>query len=341
MAERLPLGEVLRAVLAEDRTLLARREDLLAAMEQRVTPGLMRDYRSFQKAIQGSTVGEMVLAADGASVEERKSVCAQAMEILGGLGMQERAVLRVVETLVQGLGWSDEPATMPEAMPDVMLTDAAVSAAGEEEIIDVPAQEVLAGDVMDAPAVPADEGAYPPAPVPGGLSAAQADGASLLRAAAWSCVCGCTGNKGKFCVSCGRPRTIGETQPAPATWACRCGHMGNQGNFCVSCGTSRADGEVDPSIFWTCICGHHGNKGKFCVHCGRSRQEGEQLSGRPSLVWACRCGHHGNKGNFCVACGASRAEGEVETWICACGYQENTGRFCVNCGQPRPDGYLR
>ena len=341
MAERLPLAEVLRAVLAEDRTLLARREDLLAAMEQRVTPALMRDYRSFQKAMQGSTVGEMVLAADGASVEERKSVCAQAMEILGGLGMQERAVLRVVETLVQGLGWSDEPATMPEAMPDVMLTDAAVSAAGEEEIIDVPAQEVLAGDVMDAPAVPADEGAYPPAPVPGGLSAAQADGASLLGAAAWSCVCGCTGNKGKFCVSCGRPRTIGETQPAPATWACRCGHMGNQGNFCVSCGTSRADGEVDPSIFWTCICGHHGNKGKFCVHCGRSRQEGEQLSGRPSLVWACRCGHHGNKGNFCVACGASRAEGEVETWICACGYQENTGRFCVNCGQPRPDGYLR
>lgn len=285
MEERLPLAEALRAVLAEDRTLLARREDLLAAMEQRVTPALMRDYRSFQKAIQGSTVGEMVLAADGASVEERKSVCAQAMEVLGGLGMQERAALRVVGTLVQGLGWSDEPAEEPEE-PERMAFDDL-----PEDFDDVPHQDADA--VIDLPAAEVspvlDVASSPAAPVE-------------ARALSWTCRCGHVGNQGNFCVRCGTSRAEGEADPA-AFWACICGHHGNKGNFCVHCGRSRAEGEQTPerpSLIWVCRCGHHGNAGKFCTNCGASRAEGEVET------WACACGYQENTGNFCTNCGRPR-----------------------------------
>ncbi|MGF0126549.1 hypothetical protein [Selenomonas bovis] len=116
MAERLPLGEVLRAVLAEDRTLLARREDLLAAMEQRVTPGLMRDYRSFQKAVQSSTVGELFLTADGTSIEAQGNIRIQVMKILRNLGMQTRAAYRVEETFAQALGWPSVSTQVYQAM---------------------------------------------------------------------------------------------------------------------------------------------------------------------------------------------------------------------------------
>ena len=116
MAERLPLAEVLRAVLAEDRTLLARREDLLAAMEQRVTPGLMRDYRSFQKAVQSSTVGELFLTADGASIEAQGNIRIQVMKILRNLGMQTRAAYRVEETFAQALGWPSVSTQVYQAM---------------------------------------------------------------------------------------------------------------------------------------------------------------------------------------------------------------------------------
>lgn len=285
MAERLPLGEVLRAVLAEDRTLLARREDLLAAMEQRVTPGLMRDYRSFQKAIQGSTVGEMLLAADGASAEERERVCAQAIEVLDGLGMQERAALRVVRTLVQGLGWSDESAEESEDPARMAFDDL------PEDFDDVPYQDADAA--IDAPAAEVSP-VFDASPLPAVSTGGQAH--------SWICRCGHTGNQGNFCVRCGTSRAEGEVDPA-AFWTCICGHHGNKGNFCVHCGRSRAEGEQTPerpSLIWACRCGHHGNTGKFCTNCGASRAEGEVE------MWACACGYQENTGNFCTNCGRPR-----------------------------------
>ena len=56
-------------------------------------------------------------------------------------------------------------------------------------------------------------------------------------------------------------------QPAasqPAGWTCSCGHTGNTGKFCGECGKPR------PADEWTCSCGSV-NKGKFCANCGNPR----------------------------------------------------------------------
>ena len=59
-----------------------------------------------------------------------------------------------------------------------------------------------------------------------GAPAQNADGA-------WNCACGKTGNTGKFCSECGKPRPDG-------AWFCtECGAK-NTGKFCSECGKSRA-----------------------------------------------------------------------------------------------------
>ena len=77
----------------------------------------------------------------------------------------------------------------------------------------------------------------------------------------WTCECGHSGNTGKFCAECGKPK------PAPAgEWQCECGAK-NTGKFCQECGKPKP-----ASNEWTCSeCGHEGNKGKFCAECGKPR----------------------------------------------------------------------
>ena len=64
---------------------------------------------------------------------------------------------------------------------------------------------------------------------------------------------------------------MGAQQPAPApaapaagSWSCSCGQTGNAGKFCTACGKPR------PEAGWVCSCGTH-NTGKFCSECGRPR----------------------------------------------------------------------
>ena len=77
----------------------------------------------------------------------------------------------------------------------------------------------------------------------------------------WTCSCGHSGNTGKFCAECGKPK------PAPAgEWTCECGAK-NTGKFCSECGKPKPLSDE-----WTCSeCGHEGNKGKFCAECGKPR----------------------------------------------------------------------
>ena len=53
-------------------------------------------------------------------------------------------------------------------------------------------------------------------------------------------------------------------------WACSCGASGNTGKFCAECGKPR------PAEGWSCVCGAV-NKGKFCPECGRPRPAGAPL----------------------------------------------------------------
>ena len=81
----------------------------------------------------------------------------------------------------------------------------------------------------------------------------------------WTCPdCGTTGNTGKFCSECGKPK------PAPAIgWTCpNCGTADNKGKFCSECGAPKPA----PAAEWTCPdCGTTGNTGKFCSECGKPR----------------------------------------------------------------------
>lgn len=82
-------------------------------------------------------------------------------------------------------------------------------------------------------------------------------------AGTWTCSCGQSGNTGKFCSNCGKPKP----QPA-AEWTCpQCGQSGNKGNFCSNCGTPRPQAPAP----WTCPqCGTV-NKGNFCMNCGTKK----------------------------------------------------------------------
>lgn len=95
-------------------------------------------------------------------------------------------------------------------------------------------------------------------------AAAAAAAVSAPAAAGWNCECGQTGNTGKFCQNCGKPK------PVPAgEWNCSCGQTGNTGKFCQNCGKPRPA----PSGEWTCSCGQTGNTGKFCQNCGRPAEQ--------------------------------------------------------------------
>ena len=100
-----------------------------------------------------------------------------------------------------------------------------------------------------------------PAPQP--VAAPQA---AAPAADGWTCECGKTGNKGKFCADCGKPK------PAPAasnTWTCSCGAT-NTGKFCAECGAKRPDAK--PKKIKCDKCGYEPDMSqpipKFCPECG-------------------------------------------------------------------------
>ena len=101
--------------------------------------------------------------------------------------------------------------------------------------------------------------------VAGGMAAAQGTGAMQgngVPILGWTCQCGKTDNRGKFCENCGAPK------PAQAGWTCSCGTV-NQGKFCTECGKKKPEGAP---LYKCDKCGWEpedpAHPPKFCPECG-------------------------------------------------------------------------
>ncbi len=87
----------------------------------------------------------------------------------------------------------------------------------------------------------------------------------------WTCSCGATDNRGKFCSECGAPK------PSDAGWTCSCGAV-NQGKFCSECGAKKPDGAP---IYKCDKCGWEpedpAHPPKFCPECGDPFDENDRV----------------------------------------------------------------
>lgn len=103
------MEKVLREVLAGDKSLLSRKDDLIAALGKKVPANLMRDFAAIKKALS-LNVGEKFFVGG----EDREATKAEVAEILKNGGLQANRIDFVIDTFVKALDWDKPPAPAEE-----------------------------------------------------------------------------------------------------------------------------------------------------------------------------------------------------------------------------------
>lgn len=112
------------------------------------------------------------------------------------------------------------------------------------------------------------------------------------------------GQQGQYGQGAGSPQAANQTGTADG-WTCSCGATGNKGKFCSECGKPKpaADG------FWTCSCGAR-NKGRFCSECGKPKPAGVPQYKCDKCGWEPE--DPTNPPKFCPECGDPFDDGDIK-----------------------------
>lgn len=138
------IGDILKAVLQQNPSLLGSRSQLENLLDEKVPGALERDAMAIKGALR-ENVGEVFLAA-GDSFIERHAALLQAEAKLRESGLQERRIQFVLDTFMYALGWND-PASVGKddtAAAAARCGDNGAPSAGEEPdtAVSAPAADV-------------------------------------------------------------------------------------------------------------------------------------------------------------------------------------------------------
>lgn len=102
------IADILREVLAADRSLLTRREDLLDELDKKIPPQLQINYAIIIQALEDADIGDVFARGEAnhnAAIEE-------AARRLKDIGMTEESAIFVVQTFKEALEWDKHPAAL-------------------------------------------------------------------------------------------------------------------------------------------------------------------------------------------------------------------------------------
>ena len=95
--------DIMRRIVEEDKSLLARREDFLAALE--AASNSPKDYQAVRRAAISTNICEMFLANDEKDIKGKEDTIKSVRKKLADIGMQDARIDFLIDAFVYALNW--------------------------------------------------------------------------------------------------------------------------------------------------------------------------------------------------------------------------------------------
>jgi len=186
------IEDILRELVAKDRTMLGRPDEFIAALDQRIPGSLARQANPIKAAFR-KQAGEMLLVADG-DESRREGMEAQIAKLLEQDGIQQHVAQSAAEELVHAMDWQNE--------------------------VDQEAKNAKLSEALVAPANPVSSDRIETSSQPPSASPIRARETTDVSPSplAWTCICG-QRNSGAFCTACGRQKENPAEQAPPVSYS--------------------------------------------------------------------------------------------------------------------------